>query len=283
MAKRRVPVALSIAGSDSGGGAGIQADLKAFARCGVHGTTAITAITAQNTVGVVLVEPVAPEMIIAQVRVVAADIGIDAVKIGMLGTAETVDAVVEALGFVADAPVVVDPVMVAESGATLLDEEAREALVERLLPLATVATPNIPEARALTGLGEESSQEALARAVVELGSRCAVVTGGHSEEIVDVFCIGEEVAAIHGERYPDGAAHGSGCTHSSALAAMLALGRNPFRAAERAREIASVAVGNGLRGIGSGSGPVDVFDLTGRHYGDTRSARWQMIDPHSII
>ncbi len=273
MAKRRVPVVLSIAGSDSGGGAGIQADLKAFARCGVHGTTAVTAITAQNTVGVVLVEPVAPEMIVAQVRVVAADIGVDAVKIGMLGTAETVDAVVEALGFVGEAPVVVDPVMVAESGATLLDEEARQTLTERLLPLATVATPNIPEARALTGLGEESSQESLARAVVALGPRCAVVTGGHSEEIIDVFCIGEEVAAIHGERHPDGAAHGSGCTHSSALAAMLALGRNPFRAAERAREIASEAVGNGLRGIGSGSGPVDVFDLTARHPGDADWAR----------
>jgi hydroxymethylpyrimidine/phosphomethylpyrimidine kinase len=273
MAKRRVPIVLSIAGSDSGGGAGIQADLKTFARCGVHGTTAITAITAQNTVGVVLVEPVAPEMIVAQVRVVAADIGVDAVKIGMLGTAETVDAVVEALSFVGEAPVVVDPVMVAESGATLLDEEAREALTERLLPLATVATPNIPEARALTGLGEEGSQESLARAVVALGPRCAVVTGGHSEEIVDVFCIGEEVALIHGERHPDGAAHGSGCTHSSALAAMLAAGRNPFRAAERAREIASEAVGNGLRGIGSGSGPVDVFGLTAHHYGDADWAR----------
>ena len=160
---------LSIAGSDSGGGAGIQADLKAFARCGVHGMTAITAITAQNTVGVEAIEAVSPEMIVAQVGAVAEDIGVAAVKIGMLGTAETVEAVVEALRFVGEAPVVIDPVMVAESGAVLLDEEARAALVERLLPLATVVTPNIPEARVLSGGGEQDSQEDLAREVRALG------------------------------------------------------------------------------------------------------------------
>ena len=143
----RVPAVLSIAGSDSGGGAGIQADLKAFARCGVHGMTAVTAITAQNTMGVTAVETISPETIVAQIRAVAEDIGVDAVKIGMLGTAETVDAVVEGLGLVGDAPIVVDPVMVAESGAVLLDADARRALVERLLPLAAVVTPNIPEAR----------------------------------------------------------------------------------------------------------------------------------------
>src|SRR5687768_16465418 len=127
----RIPAVLSIAGSDSGGGAGIQADLKAFARCGVHGTTAITAITAQSTVGVEAVHAIPPDIIVAQVRAVAGDIGVDAVKIGMLGTAETVEAVVAALELVPEAPVVVDPVMVAESGATLLDAEAREALVRR--------------------------------------------------------------------------------------------------------------------------------------------------------
>ena len=273
VSSERVPTVLSIAGSDSGGGAGIQADLKAFARCGVHGTTAITAITAQNTVGVEDLESVSPRLIFALVRAVAADIGVDAVKIGMLGTAETVDAVVGALVHVGGAPVVIDPVMVAESGAILLDEAARSALIERLLPRATVATPNIPEARALTGLGEDASQAELARAVVTLGPEAAVVTGGHSEEVVDVFCIGDEVAEIRGPRYPDGAAHGSGCTHSASLAAMLALGRNPYRAAERAREITSEAVRHGLRGIGAGPGPVDVFDLTGRHYGDTERGR----------
>ena len=170
-AQSRVPAVLSIAGSDSGGGAGIQADLKAFARCGVHGMTAITAITAQNTVGVEAVEVVSPEMIIAQVRAVAEDIGVDAVKVGMLGTAATVEAVVEALGILGGAPVVVDPVMVAESGAILLDDEARDALVERLLPLATVVTPNIPEARALTGAGEDEPQEDLAAPCPRPGAR----------------------------------------------------------------------------------------------------------------
>src|SRR4051794_11576169 len=220
---RHLPRVLSIAGSDSGGGAGIQADLKAFARCGVHGMTAITAITAQNTVGVEAVQAISPGIVVAQVRAVAEDIGVDAVKIGMLGTAETVEAVVEALGYVGEAPVVIDPVMIAESGAVLLNEEARRTLAEKLLPLAAVATPNIPEARALTGLGEEASQAELARALVGMGAKAAVVTGGHSEAVIDVFYDGTEVTEITGEKHPDGAAHGSGCTHSSSLAAFLAL------------------------------------------------------------
>jgi hydroxymethylpyrimidine/phosphomethylpyrimidine kinase len=259
----KIPAVLSIAGSDSGGGAGIQADLKAFARCGVHGMTAITAITAQNTVGVDAIEAVSPETIVAQVAAVADDIGVDAVKIGMLGTAETIEAVVAALALLVDGdpPVVVDPVMVSESGAVLLDPDAREALVIRLLPLATVVTPNIPEARELTGMGEGASQEELARAVVALGPPVAVVTGGHSEKLADVFFDGAQLVEIPGERHPDGAAHGSGCTHSSALAAFLARGETPLEAARRAREIASEAVANGLRELGAGPGPVDVFDL----------------------
>ena len=262
MTTRLVPAVLSIAGSDSGGGAGIQADLKAFARCGVHGMSAITAITAQNTIGVEAVESVSPRMIVAQVRAVAEDIGVDAVKIGMLGTVETVDAVVEALGYLGEVPVVLDPVMVAESGAVLLDDDARTALVERLLPLTTVVTPNIPEARELTGTGEESSQEDLAQGMLALGPKSVVVTGGHSERLVDLFFDGEEPVEIPGERYPDGAAHGSGCTHSSTLAACLARGASTLQAAEAARRIASAAVGAGLREIGNGPGPVDVFDLT---------------------
>ena len=264
MSDSRIPTVLSIAGSDSGGGAGIQADLKAFARCGVHGMTAITAITAQSTVGVDAVEGVSPQAIVAQVRAVAGDIGVDAVKVGMLGTAETVAAVVEALDLVGDAPVVVDPVMVAESGAVLLDDEARTELVERLLPLATVVTPNIPEARALSGAGERDSQEDLAREVLALGPEAVVVTGGHSERVVDLFFDGSEAVAIEGERHPDGASHGSGCTHSSALAAFLARGETPLEAARRAREIASAAVAAGLREIGRGPGPVDVFGLASR-------------------
>jgi hydroxymethylpyrimidine/phosphomethylpyrimidine kinase len=257
-----VPTAISIAGSDSGGGAGIQADLKAFARCGVHGMTAITAITVQNTVTVADVHQVPPEIVIEQVRVVAEDIGIDAVKVGMLGTAETIDAVVEAVGLVGEAPVVIDPVMVAESGAVLLDPAARRALVERLLPLATVATPNLPEARELTGLGEGASQEELARAVHALGPDVAIVTGGHTEEGSDVLYDGRgEPMAIRGPRHPAGATHGSGCTHSSSIAALLAHGESPREAAVEARAITAEAVANGLRGIGAGSGPVDVFGL----------------------
>jgi hydroxymethylpyrimidine/phosphomethylpyrimidine kinase len=261
MNESRIPTVLSIAGSDSGAGAGIQADLKTLTACGVYGMTAITAITAQNTVGVTAVETISPATIVAQVRAVAEDIGVDAVKVGMLGTAETVAAVVEALKLVGDAPVVVDPVMVAESGAVLLDDRARTALIEDLLPLAEVVTPNIPEARALTGAGEESSQEDLAREVLALGPEAVVVTGGHSERVVDVYFDGINTAAIRGERYPDGATHGSGCTHSSAMAAMFALGRNPLRAAERARQITEEAIRTGLRCVGQGPGPVDIFDL----------------------
>ncbi len=254
-----VPAVLSIAGSDSGGGAGIQADLKAFARCGVHGMTAITALTAQSTVGVSAVEQVSPAMIVEQVRAVATDIGVDAVKVGMLGTAETVAAVVEALSLVGAVPVVVDPVMVAESGAILLDDDARRALISDLLPLAAVATPNLPEARALTGLGEDADAERLARAVHSLGPAAVVVTGGHSERMVDIFFDGSDLVEIPGKRHPDGASHGSGCTHSSALAALLACGETPLEAAREANRIASAAVAAGLRGIGAGPGPVNVL------------------------
>jgi len=263
MDSQRIPTVLSIAGSDSGGGAGIQADLKAFARCGVHGTTAITAITAQNTVGVESVEAVSPKMVFDQIAAVGADIRIDAIKIGMLGSPEAVESVFTALllVYIQHAPVVIDPVMVAESGAVLLDDDTREALVERLLPKSTVATPNIPEAKVLTGAGEGASQEELARGVFELGPKAVVVTGGHSEELVDLFFDGEQVVEIAGPRHSDGAAHGSGCTHSSALAAFLARGDDPLEAARKAREVASDAVAHGLREIGGGPGPVDVFGL----------------------
>ena len=259
----RVPCALSIAGSDSGGGAGIQADLKAFARCGVHGATAITAITVQNTLEVRSVFPVPQKVIIDQVAAVAEDIGVDAVKIGMLGSAQTIEAVAEALGHTGDAPVVIDPVMVAESGAVLLEEDAKQALRDVLLPLATVITPNVPEARVLTGAPERAGVEELARRLHALGPAYVVVTGGHREEAIDTFFDGEEMVEIPGDRYPDGAAHGSGCTHSSALAAHLALGFEPLEAARRAKVIAADAVRAGLSELGSGAGPVDVFGLAG--------------------
>jgi hydroxymethylpyrimidine/phosphomethylpyrimidine kinase len=259
-----LPRVLSIAGSDSGGGAGIQADLKAFARCGVHGMTAITAITAQNTVAVTGVWPVAPEAIVAQVRAVAEDIGVDAVKIGMLGTVETIAAVDEALDLLPGVPVVLDPVMVSESGASLLDDDAQWALRERMLPRAAVVTPNVPEAAALAGIegdGVGADVGDLARAVKALGPAAVVLTGGHREEAVDVFFDGERLVEIPGERYPGGAAHGSGCTHSSALAAHLALGFEPLDAARRAKAVAAEAVRQGLRGIGAGAGPVNALGL----------------------
>jgi hydroxymethylpyrimidine/phosphomethylpyrimidine kinase len=260
----RLPAVLSIAGSDSGGGAGVQADLKAFAACGVHGMTAVTAITAQNTVGVDAVGVIDPELIVAQVLAVQRDIGVDAVKIGMLGTVATIAAVERALDELdPGTPIVLDPVMVSESGAELLAREARAALVERLLPRVTVATPNLPEARAIAGVGEADAP-ALARAIHAFGPRCVVVTGGHREEAVDVFFDGETLVEIPGERVPDGAAHGSGCTHSSALAAYLAHGLTPLEAARAAKRLAARAVRDGLREIGRGPGPVDVLGIRAR-------------------
>jgi hydroxymethylpyrimidine/phosphomethylpyrimidine kinase len=274
MTSERIPAVLSIAGSDSGGGAGIQADLKAFARVGVHGMTAITAITAQNTRAVEKVELVSPNMVFCQILAIAEDLRADAVKIGMLGSPEIIDAVAVGLTYlgVALAPVVIDPVMVAESGAALIDDATREAMTAYLLPRCDVVTPNIPEARVLTGLSEDTSQQDLARGVLELGPKAVVVTGGHSNEIVDVFYDGQEIVEIPGERHPDGAAHGSGCTHSSSLAAYLALGWSPLAAAVGARELTSEAVRDGLRGNGGGPGPVDVFGLA-RSRSDVEATR----------
>jgi hydroxymethylpyrimidine/phosphomethylpyrimidine kinase len=284
-ARERPPCVLSIAGSDSGGGAGIQADLKAFAACGVHGMTAIAAITAQNTVGVTAVEPVSPEMIVAQVAAVADDIGVDAVKIGMLGTVGTIEAVGAALGVLATGtPVVLDPVMVSESGAELLEVAARGALRDLLLPRVTVITPNLPEARALVaaahgrgggGIADanadahaaaapaaEEDVGALARALKELGPQVVVVTGGHREQAIDVFFDGSQLVELPGERYPGDAAHGSGCTHSSVLAARLAWGDSPLEAARVAKRMASLAVRDGLQGVGAGAGPVNILGVT---------------------
>jgi hydroxymethylpyrimidine/phosphomethylpyrimidine kinase len=280
MSEDPVRSVLSIAGSDSGGGAGIQADLKAFARCGVHGTTAITALTAQNTTGVYGVHTVPEDFIVDQVRAVIDDIRVDAVKIGMLATTAIVGAVDRALDLLSpNVPVVIDTVMVAESGAVLLDDAARTALIERLIPRAAVITPNLPEARILAataGLAREvgakgsvDEAEHLVRALHGLGSRAVVLTGGHREEIVDLFFDGRELVRITGSRHADGAAHGSGCTHSSALAAHLALGHAPLDAARRAKVVASDSVRDGLRDVGRGAGPVDVFGLGIRQGGES--------------
>jgi len=261
-AEQRVRTAMTIATSDSGGGAGIQADLKAFARCGVHGTSAIVALTAQNTHEVVSVETLPRQFILDQIRAIAEDIGVDAVKIGMLFDTSTIEAVDEGLDLVGGVPIVLDPVMVAESGAVLLKPEAKRALVELIVPRAEVVTPNAAEARELTGLGKDASADELTRAVRALGPSAAVVTGGHLDGS-DRFYDGEQLVEIDGPRHPEGASHGSGCTHSSALAARLALGDTPLEAARAARAIAAEAVGNGLRGIGSGAGPVDALGIIG--------------------
>jgi hydroxymethylpyrimidine/phosphomethylpyrimidine kinase len=258
------PRVLTIAGSDSGGGAGIQADLKAFAYCGVHGMCAITAITAQNTLGVSAIHPIPPEIVLAQVRAVIADIGVDAVKVGMLGTAEVTHAVAQALDELpAGTPVVVDPVMVAESGSRLLERDAQHALISEIVPRASVLTPNLPEALELAGREAEAQPGAhsLIHDVLALGPGAVVLTGGHRPEAVDLFIAAGErqVVEIAAERHPDGAAHGSGCTHSSVLAAQLALGRTPLQAARVARALAGMAVAQGLRDVGEGPGPVDIF------------------------
>ena len=268
-----IPRALSIAGSDSGGGAGIQADLKAFARCGVHGMTAVTAITAQNTVAVTAVYQLPPDAIVEQVRAVAEDIGVDAVKIGMLGNAETIEAVDAALDLLGAVPVVLDPVMVAESGARLLDEGAQQALRNAAAAARAPSPPRTCRRQPLlAGRGRRRAPSELARGVHALGPAIVVVTGGHASGPPTSSSTATRLVEIGGERHPDGAAHGSGCTHSSALAAHLALGVEPLEAARRAKAIASEAVSDGLRRIGAGAGPVDALGLAGPRAGTLDAA-----------
>jgi hydroxymethylpyrimidine/phosphomethylpyrimidine kinase len=248
--------------------------------------TAITAITAQNTIGVSAIQPVPPEIIIAQVRAVAQDIGLDAVKIGMLGDSTTIEAVTRALDELPEGtPVVLDPVMVAESGAQLLDPAARSALVELLLPRATVVTPNLPEATSLVGdpAGQDDDVETLARRIHALGPQVVVVTGGHRDEAIDVFFDGERLVELPGPRHAGGAAHGSGCTHSSVLAARLAHGDDPLAAARVAKQLASGAVANGLNEIGAGAGPVDILGIASKPYETATSVRSEDRDPGRVL
>jgi hydroxymethylpyrimidine/phosphomethylpyrimidine kinase len=257
-----IPRCLTIATSDSGGGAGIQADLKAFASLGCHGTSAIVALTAQNTVAVTGVHEIPPAFIRAQLEAVFDDIGVDAAKTGMLFSRRIIETVAD---FLATQPVrlVVDPVMVAASGAKLLQDDAVGLLVERLLPLATVVTPNLHEACALAGVpyADDVSRRELAEAIHRLGAPAVVVTGGHGDEPLDWLFDGERHVAIAVERHAGGATHGAGCTHSASLAAFLARGESLEEAARGAAHVASEAVRNGLTEIGQGSGPVDVFAL----------------------
>jgi hydroxymethylpyrimidine/phosphomethylpyrimidine kinase len=254
-----VPRCLTIAGSDSGGGAGIQADLKAFAAAGCHGTTAIVALTAQNTVGVTDVLEVPPAFVRAQLEAVFSDIGVDAAKTGMLFSAAVIETVADVLAE-HPLPLVVDPVMVASSGARLLQDDAVEALVTRLFPLAAVVTPNVLEARALTAV-TGSSLSLLAERVHALGAPAVVVTGGHADRSADHLFDGREHIEIPVERHDVAATHGAGCTHSATLASALAKGLSLEEAARLAAAAASRAVEQGLVEIGAGDGPVDVLGI----------------------
>jgi hydroxymethylpyrimidine/phosphomethylpyrimidine kinase len=253
-----VPRCLTIAGSDSGGGAGIQADLKAFAAAGCHGSTAIVALTAQNTLGVLGTLEVPPEFVRLQLEAVFSDIGVDAAKTGMLFSSSIVETVADYLeGH--PVPLVVDPVLVASSGARLLRDDAVQMLVERLFPLATVVTPNLPEAQALAG-GDGSRLE-LAERLHELGAPAVIVTGGHGTEAVDHLFDGVSHVEIDVERHEFAATHGAGCTHSATLAALLARGLSLEESARGAAAAASRAVANGLAEIGGGDGPVDALRI----------------------
>jgi hydroxymethylpyrimidine/phosphomethylpyrimidine kinase len=256
-----VPRVLTIATSDSGGGAGIQADLKAFAAAGAHGTSALVALTAQNTTAVTAVHELPPDFIRAQLEAVFDDIGVDAAKTGMLFSRTIIETVAEFLER-HPVPLVVDPVLIASSGAQLLQDDAVETLIGRLFPLATVVTPNVPEAEALTGLAAASRHE-LAERLVALGAAAALVTGGHGEPAIDHLFDGHEHLEIPVDRFEIAATHGAGCTHSATLAALLARGLSLPDAARGAAAAASAAVRHGLVEIGTGEGPVDVLNVKG--------------------
>ena len=259
MASHPAVVALTIAGSDSGGGAGIQADLKTFAALGVYGVTAITAVTAQNTRGVSAVETLSPGIVSAQIAAIVDDFQVAALKTGMLANSAIIGAVARVLRVSRVGPLVVDPVMVAKSGDRLLDSDALDTLKNELLPLAAVVTPNLPEAEVLTGMPVRTveDQREAARRIVGLGARVAVVKGGHaaSTEIVDVIFDGAAFTEFRAERVPGTSTHGTGCTFSAAIAAQLALGRNVHDAIPLAQAYVAKAIQN-APGLGHGHGPM---------------------------
>src|SRR5262249_19274601 len=250
-----VPRCLTIAGSDSGGGAGIQADLKAFAAAGCFGMSAIVALTAQNTVGVTDVHEAPPDFVRAQLEAVFSDIGVDAAKTGMLFSREAIETVADFLAL-HPVPLVVDPVMLASSGARLLQDDAVVTLVERLFPLATVVTPNLGEAEVLAGMS--TTRRELADRIHALGAPAVIVTGGHGREPVDHLFDGTRHIEIPVARCDVAATHGARCTHSATLAAELAKGRSLEEAARRAAVVAAEAVRHGFAELGAGDGPVNV-------------------------
>jgi hydroxymethylpyrimidine/phosphomethylpyrimidine kinase len=265
----KLPVALTIAGSDSGGGAGIQADLKTFAALGVHGTSAITAITAQNTVTVTEIFELPPGIVVAQIEAIMSDLEVAAVKTGMLASSQIIEAVANAIESHRIRNLVVDPVMVAKGGAQLLRDDAIDALRVRLLPLAAIVTPNLPEAEVILGRSIRTIAERreAARDLVALGPRAAVVKGGHAgDDVTDVYWDGSEMVELPGDRVQTANTHGSGCVFSAAIAAGLANGLEPLAAVRQAKDFITGAIGFSLE-IGHGHGPVNPMFKLGNSKG----------------
>ena len=261
MGTKSIPRAMTIAGSDSGGGAGIQADLKTFAALGVYGTSVLTAITAQNTVGVRGVHEIPVEMVAAQIESVISDIGADAVKTGMLVSSDIIETVARELAHFRVDRLVVDPVMVAKSGDRLLREEAVDAMRRSLLPLATVVTPNIPEAETLAGMKIESRADArrAAEKIVSMRAKAVVVKGGHlTGPPVDLFYDGREFREYSAPRIETRNTHGTGCTFASAIAAGLARGMEIVDAVAAAKEYVTEAIRHSFD-VGQGHGPLNHF------------------------
>ena len=254
--------ALTIAGSDSGGGAGIQADLKTFGALGVFGTSAITAVTAQNTVRVSRIQEIEPQLVAEQIDAVAEDIGVDAAKTGMLASRPIARAVAAALKRHAIPNLVVDPVMVSKTGARLLDEDAIATLKTEILPLAEIVTPNIPEAEVLSGrkISDAETMRDAARRILDLGPARVVIKGGHSDSpnVVDLYYDGKSFEELKAERVQTRSTHGTGCTFSAAIAAYLAHGLPPLDAVARAKEFLTAAL-QVSPGIGKGIGPINHF------------------------
>jgi len=253
---------LTIAGSDSGGGAGIQADLKTFGALGVYGASAITAVTAQNTVQVARIVEIEPAMVAAQIEMVLEDIGVDAVKTGMLASKPIIEAVAAVLGRAKVPNLVIDPVMVSKTNARLLKEDAVDALKSLLLPLAEIVTPNIPETEVLAGMqvADAETMRAAARRIHDLGPRHVVVKGGHrpGPYVVDLYFDGKTFEELRAERVQTRATHGTGCTFSAAIAAYLAHGLPPLESVARAKEYLTAAL-QADPGLGKGIGPVNHF------------------------
>jgi hydroxymethylpyrimidine/phosphomethylpyrimidine kinase len=253
---------LTIAGSDSGGGAGIQADLKTFGALGVYGASAITAVTAQNTLKVARIVEIDPAMVAAQIEMVLEDIGVDAVKTGMLVTTPIIEAVAAVLGRARVPNLVIDPVMVSKTNARLLKEDAVDALKSLLLPLAEIVTPNIPETEVLAEMqvADAESMRAAARRIHDLGPRCVVIKGGHrpGPYVVDLYFDGKSFEELRAERVQTRATHGTGCTFSAAIAAYLAHGLPPLESVARAKEYLTAAL-QADPGLGKGIGPVNHF------------------------